>query len=156
MIDELDMTSEELLLINEMLAEHHLAFSSTVQQNQKFEKAYQRLIIELKDQGYIGDDPLRHWAKNDIVCKLDIINPDIFIQDNPQKKVTPTEQDSFRNHVEQLLKLKVIRPNKSRLRTCAFIVKSETSTCPTIGKKIRGKERLIFNYKKLNDNTHKD
>lgn len=72
------------------------------------------------------------------------------------KQVTLEMEKSFKAHIDQLLKLKVIRPRKSRHRTTAFIVKSGTSVDPVTGKETKGKERLVFNYKSLNDNTWKD
>ncbi|KAJ4781785.1 polyprotein [Rhynchospora pubera] len=36
------------------------------------------------------------------------------------------------------------------------MVNSETTIDPVTGKVIKGKERMVFNYMSLNDNTHKD
>lgn len=121
-----------------------------------FPDMFKPLLDRLKEQGFVGDDPLLHWAKNKILCKLEIINPDITIQDKPMKNVTIGMEESFKAHIDQLLKLKVIRPNQSRHRTMAFIVKSGTSIDPKTGKEIKGKERMVFNYKSLNDNIYKD
>ncbi|GKD59671.1 hypothetical protein Tco_1297180 [Tanacetum coccineum] len=41
----------------------------------------QPVIERLKHQGYIGEEPLKHWKKNGKLCKIDIINPDITIED---------------------------------------------------------------------------
>lgn len=57
------------------------------------------------------------------------------------KQVTLEMEKSFKAHIDQLLKLKVIRPSKSRHRTMAFIVKSGTSVDPVRGKETKGKER---------------
>ncbi|GKB39104.1 Orf y [Tanacetum coccineum] len=128
--------------------------------NQEGSKAFLeqfKLVIErLKHQGYIGEEPLKHWKKNGELCKLDIINPDIIIEDRPLKHVTPTMDDSFKKHVDSLLKIGAIRPSKSRHRTMAMIVNSGTTIDPAIGREIKGKERMVFNYKSLNDNTYKD
>ena len=64
--------------------------------------------------------------------------------------------DSFKKHVDALLKIVAIRPSKSRHRTMAMIVNSGTSIDPMRGAEIKGKERMVFNYKTLNDNTYKD
>lgn len=114
------------------------------------------LMEKLKSLGVIGDDPLKFWAKNKVLCKLDIINTDITIQDKPMKNVTIGMEESFKAHIDALLKLKIIRPSQSRHRTMAFIVKSGTTVDPATGKETKGKERMVFNYKSLNDNTFKD
>ncbi|GJU77457.1 Orf y [Tanacetum coccineum] len=113
-------------------------------------------LERLKHQGYIGEEPLKHWKKNGKLCKLDIINPDITIKDQPLKHVTPAMEDSFKKHVDSLLKIGAIRPSKSRHRTMAMIVNSGTTIDPATGREIKGKERMVFNYKSLNDNTYKD
>ncbi|GKA40520.1 Orf y [Tanacetum coccineum] len=88
--------------------------------------------------------------------KLDIINSDITIEDRPLKHVTPAMEDSFKKHVDSLLKIGTIRPSKSRHRTMAMIINSGTTIDPATGREIKGKEWLVFNYKSLNDNTYKD
>ncbi|GJR42807.1 Orf y [Tanacetum coccineum] len=56
-------------------------------------------ITELKHQGYIGEEPLKHWKKNGELG---------------------------------------------------------TTIVPATGREIKGKERMVFNYKSLNDNTYMD
>nr|GEU85609.1 retrotransposon protein, putative, Ty3-gypsy subclass [Tanacetum cinerariifolium] len=87
---------------------------------------------------------------------LDIIHPDITIEDRPLKHVTPAMEDSFKRHVDSVLKISAIRPSKSRHRTMAMIVNSGTTIDLATGREIKGKERMVFNYKSLNDNTYKD
>ncbi|GJT19075.1 Orf y [Tanacetum coccineum] len=99
-------------------------------------------FLRLKHQGYIGEEPLKHWKKNGELCKLDIINPDIAIEDRPLKHVTPTMEDSFKKHVDSLLKIGAICPSKSRHRTMAMIVNSGTIIDPATGREIKGKERF--------------
>ncbi|GKC24959.1 hypothetical protein Tco_1027109 [Tanacetum coccineum] len=70
-------------------------------------------LERLKHQGYIREEPLKHWKKNGELCKLDIINPDITIEDRPLKHVTPAMEDSFKNHVDSLLKISAIHPSKA-------------------------------------------
>ncbi|GJV33751.1 hypothetical protein Tco_1394151 [Tanacetum coccineum] len=38
----------------------------------------------------------------------------------------------------------------------AMIVNSGTTVDPVTGREVKGKERMVFNYKSLNDNTYKD
>uniref|UniRef100_A0AAU7GJ24 RNA-directed DNA polymerase n=1 Tax=Nettle badnavirus 1 TaxID=3158948 RepID=A0AAU7GJ24_9VIRU len=115
-----------------------------------------KLLRELEEQGFIGEDPVKHWARNEIKCQLEIINPDITIEDKPPGDLTVEEKARYQRHIDALLKLGVIRPSKSRHRTAAFIVRSGTTIDPITGKETKGKERMVFNYKRLNDNTHKD
>ncbi|GJT85730.1 Orf y [Tanacetum coccineum] len=121
-----------------------------------FLEKFKPVIERLKHQGYIGEEPLKHWKKNGELCKLDIINPDITIEDRPLKHVTPAIEDSFKKHVDSLLKSGAIRPSKSRHKTMAMVVNSGKTIDPTTGREIKGKERMVFNYKSLNDNTYKD
>nr|GEY53694.1 putative polyprotein [Tanacetum cinerariifolium] len=60
----------------------------------------------------------------------------------PLKHVTPAMEDSFKKHVDSLLKIGAIRPSKSRHRTMAMIVNSGTTIDPVTGKEVKGKERM--------------
>ncbi|ACF60613.1 ORF3 [Cycad leaf necrosis virus] len=131
--------------------------------NKKFMEQNRALMERLKKIGIIGEDPLKFWERNKVKCKLDIINPNLTIEDKPLKHVTPAMKEQMRKHIDKLLELKVIRPSKSRHRTTAMIVQSGTEMVLQKDKngkekmvEKRGKERLVFNYKRLNDNTEKD
>ncbi|ATZ69486.1 ORF3 polyprotein [Cacao swollen shoot Ghana N virus] len=115
-----------------------------------------KLLAQLKEQGYIGENPMQHWAQNKVVCKLEIKNPDLIIEDRPIKHLTPAMEQQFQKHIKALLDIGVIRPSKSRHRTTAFIVQSGTTIDQETKQVIHGKERMVFNYKRLNDNTEKD
>nr|ASD56981.1 polyprotein [Grapevine vein clearing virus] len=115
-----------------------------------------KLLAELKEQGYIGEEPLKHWSKNRVRCKLDIINPDITIEAKPPGHLTLEDKVKYQKHIDALLDLGVIRPSKSRHRSAAFIVASGTSVDPKTGKETRGKERMVIDYRMLNDNCYKD
>ncbi|GKE32294.1 hypothetical protein Tco_1451616, partial [Tanacetum coccineum] len=65
-------------------------------------------------------------------------------------------EDSFKKHVDSLLKIGVIRPSKSRHRTMAMIINSGTTIDLVIGREVKGKENMVFNYKSLNDNTYNE
>ncbi|KAJ1685927.1 hypothetical protein LUZ63_017317 [Rhynchospora breviuscula] len=149
-VEELDLSELEYLEIQRITA------YSCGEESQKFQENFQPLLERLKEHGYIGENPLQHWKKNQVKCKLDIINPDITVQDKPLKYVTPAMKEQFDKHVKALLKIGVIRPSKSRHRTMAMMVNSGTSIDPKTGAEIKGKERMVFNYRTLNDNTHKD
>lgn len=114
-----------------------------------FEAEILPLMTQLEELQYIGINPLQHWEKNKVMCKLDIINPDLVIQDKPLTSVPPAMEGEYKMHIEELLKLKVIRNSHSRHRTNAFIVMKHSE-------QVRGKSRMVYNYKRLNDNTNKD
>nr|AWK49042.1 ORF3 [Taro bacilliform CH virus] len=149
-IEELELEEEEYISIASICAYGGMEISSP------FQFSYQKLIQELKDMGYIGDDPMKYWSSNKITCQLEIKNPDLTIEDRPLKHISPQLEASYKRHTEALLKLGTIRPSKSKHRTTAIIVNSGTTIDPVTGKEVRGKERMVFNYKRLNDNTHKD
>ncbi|GKB01463.1 Orf y [Tanacetum coccineum] len=111
-IAELEVSEEEFLEINESIYFNQ-------EGSRAFQEQFKPVIDRLKQQGYIGEEPLKHWKKNGELCKLDIINPDITIEDRPLKHVTPAMEDIFRKHVDSLLKIGAIRPSKSRHRTMA-------------------------------------
>ncbi|QOS14285.1 polyprotein [Chestnut mosaic virus] len=146
---------EQLQIMNWMYAATE-ADQAQKEIDERFRAWYKPIIKELERQGYIGEEPLKHWQKNGIKCKLDIINPDITIESKPFGKIPPAMEDQYRRHIDALLKIGVIRPSKSRHRTKAMIVNSGTSIDPKTGKEVRGKERMVLDYRALNMNTHKD
>ncbi|GJR21850.1 Orf y [Tanacetum coccineum] len=148
-ITELEVSEEEFMEINESIYFNQEGSKAFLEQ-------FKPIIVRLKHQGYIREEPLKHLKKNGELCKLDIINPDITIEDQPLKQVTPAMEDSFKKHVDSLLKIGIIRPSKSRHRTMAMIVNLGTTIDPANRREIKGKERMVFNYKSLNDNTYKD
>nr|GFA64084.1 TPA: orf y [Tanacetum cinerariifolium] len=148
-IAKLEVSEEEFLEINESIYFNQEGSNAFLEQ-------FKPVIDRLKHQGYIGEEPLKHWKKNGELCKLDIINPDITIKDRLLKHVTLAMEDSFKKLVDSLLKIGAIRPSKIRHITMAMIVHSGTTIDPVTGKEVKGKERMVFNYKSLNDNTYKD
>ncbi|GKD99564.1 hypothetical protein Tco_1387548, partial [Tanacetum coccineum] len=134
-ITELGISKEEFLEINESIYFNQ-------EGNMAFLEQFKPIIDRLKHQGYIREEPLKFWKKNGELCKLDIINPDITIEDRPLKHVTSAMEDSFRKHVDSLLRIGAIRPSKSRHQTIAMIVNSGTMIDPITGKEIKGKERM--------------
>ncbi|ATZ69463.1 ORF3 polyprotein [Cacao swollen shoot CE virus] len=135
---------------------HSQIVGHTIQNHHSLSPDLQDLLQKLKMQGYIGENPLKYWANNKILCHLDIKNPNLIIEDKPIKHLTPLMEQKFQKHIKALLDIGVIRPSKSKHRTTAFLVESGTSIDPVTKKTIHGKERMVFNYKRLNDNTEKD
>ncbi|GKD59484.1 hypothetical protein Tco_1296993 [Tanacetum coccineum] len=93
-IAELEVSEEEFLEINKSIYFNQ-------EGSRAFQEQFKPVIDRLKQQGYIGEEPLKHWKKNG----EDIINPDITIEDRPLKHVTPAMEDLFRKHVDSLLKI---------------------------------------------------
>ena len=108
----------------------------------------QQIIDRLNKSSIIGEDPTKYWEKDPIICNLDIINPDLIIKtkDIPYSNF---EQEECKNHIKALLQLKVIEPSTSPHRSPAFIVNKHSE-------QKRGKTRMVYNYKRLNDNTQLD
>jgi hypothetical protein len=102
----------------------------------------------LKDLQINGEIPMKHWDKNSIVCKINIINLDNIIKTSPIE-ATPKDIEEFKMHIEELLKLGAIRESRSPHRSASFIVRNHTEM-------VRGKSRMIINYKRLNDNAIDD
>lgn len=113
-----------------------------------FESEIIPILKELEKTQVIGDNPKKYWCESKILCKIEIINPDLTIQDKPIIP-TPIMNEEYKKHIEELLKMKLIRPSTSRHRSAAFVVNKHSE-------EIRGKSRMVYNYKRLNDNTHKD
>jgi hypothetical protein len=88
---------------------------------------------------------MKYWDRNYITCKLNIINLDYIIKTS-HIKCTPKDIEDFKMHIEELLKLKATRESQSPHRSVTFIVKNHSEI-------VRGKSRMIINYKRLNDNT---
>ncbi|GJT59728.1 Orf y [Tanacetum coccineum] len=141
-IAELEVSEEEFLKINESIYFNQ-------ERSRAFQEQFKPVIDRLKQQGYIGEEPLKHWKKNGELCKLDIINLDITIEDRPLKHVTPVMEDSFRKHVDSLLKIGAIHPSKSRHRTMEMIVNSGTTINPVTGREVKGKERMRIGGAKI-------
>ncbi|KAJ3697281.1 hypothetical protein LUZ61_000986 [Rhynchospora tenuis] len=138
-IGEMDLSELEYLEIQMMFA------YSCGDESQSFREKFKPLLNRLREQGYIGENPLQHWDKNRVKSKLENINSDITIHDKPLKHVTPLMKEQFDRHVQALLKIGVIRPSKSRHRTMAMMVNSCTSIDPKTGAEIKGKDRMVFN-----------
>nr|WIA47479.1 P3b, polyprotein [Andraeanum bacilliform virus] len=147
-ITELDLTEDEYTILAADIFQPEI--------EPIFVSKNKALMQRLARAGYIGEDPLKYWCKNQTLCKLDIINPDLTIEDRPLKHITPALLEAYKRHTDALLQLSVIRKSNSRHRTNAMIVLSGTTIDPVTKKEKKGKERMVFNYKRLNDNTLKD
>jgi hypothetical protein len=74
----------------------------------KSKEDIERIVRRLEDIQIIGEIPMKYWDRNSITCKLNIINPDHLIKTCPIE-CTPKNIEDFNMHIEELLKLRVIR-----------------------------------------------
>jgi ribonuclease HI/predicted FMN-binding regulatory protein PaiB len=124
------------------------SFSPNWYRDIKSKQDINKIVQRLEDIQIIGEIPMKHWDKNSIVCKINIINPDYIIKTGPIE-ATPKDIEEFKMHIEELIKLKAIRESRSPHRSAAFIVRNHAE-------EVRGKSRMVINYKRLNDNTVDD
>ena len=111
-------------------------------------KALITVMIKPGVKEIIRENPMKHLEHNKIVCKLEIKDPNFRIQN---KKIESTNENikDYEMHISELLRLKVIRKSTSRHRSPAFIVNKRSE-------QVRGKSRMVIDYRRLNDNTIDD
>ena len=109
----------------------------------------QQILIDLEKIKIIGNSPLKYWENNKIMCKIDLINPNIVIKDDTIMKYSPQEEEEIDMHIKELEKKGLIRSSFSPHRSKAFIVNNHSEI-------VRGKSTQVYNYKRLNDNTIDD
>ena len=87
-------------------------------------------------------------GKNKLLCKLELNNSEFRIQN---KKIESTNENikKFELHISELLKLGVVQKSTSRHRSTVFIVNKHSE-------QVRGKSRMVIDYRRLNDNTIDD
>ena len=119
----------------------------------KINGIFQPIIKRLTEVQVFGDNPIALWERNQIKCKLEIINPDLIIKEKPIQP-TPEEARFTAEEITNLLKKGLIQESSSPHRTPAMVVSSGTEVVN--GEERRGKKRLVYNYKRLNDNIRGD
>ena len=93
----------------------------------------------------LGENPTKFWKEDKIYHKLEILNPNLKIF-TAKIEASNEEIKEFEMHIEDLKKLGVIRKSENPHRNTAFIVIKHSEIA-------RGKNRMVINYKRLNDNT---
>jgi hypothetical protein len=114
----------------------------------KYKKDIEKIVQRLEDIQIIGEIPMKYCDRNSITCKLNIINLDYIIKTSPIE-CTPNDIEDFKMYIEELLKLKAIRESRSPNRSATFIVRNHSEI-------VRGKSRMVINYKRLNNNMVDD
>nr|QVY19275.1 p194 [Agapanthus tungrovirus] len=102
-----------------------------------------KILKDLETHGFLGEDITR--CKSNWVCKFKIMNPDIKITCKAIDE-SPADKEEFRKQIDEMLKQGLIYPAKPdcRHRSAAFIVRNHSE-------EKRGKARIVYNYKRLND-----
>lgn len=93
----------------------------------KSKRDIEKVVQRLEDIQIIGEIPMKHWEKNSIICKIDIINPDYIIKTSPIE-ASPKDIEEFKMHIEELLKLGAIRESRSPHRSVDFIVRNHAKS----------------------------
>ena len=69
----------------------------------------------------IGENVLKYWEKDKVQCILKIKNLDYKIK-TAKLEATEKDREDYNTHINDLLKLKVIRISNSPHRSAAFLV----------------------------------
>ena len=99
------------------------SFSPNWYRDIKSKQDIDKIVQRLEDIQIIGEIPMKHWDKNSIVCKINIINPDYIIKSGPIEAI-PKDIEEFKMHIEELLKLRAIRESRSLHRSAEFIIRN--------------------------------
>ena len=76
------------------------------------EEQIQSLIDRLEKLEIIGENVLKYWEKDKVECILKIKNPDYKIKTN-KTETTEKDREDYKTHINDLLKLNVIRRSYS-------------------------------------------
>lgn len=116
----------------------------------KYQIQFRKLDTELENikarlKQCFSDNPLQFWDKNKIMAKIEMKDTNKIIRVKPMR-YNPEDKEEFNKQINELLKLKLIQPSKSPHSSPAFMVRNHAEI-------VRGKARMVINYKKLNSNT---
>ena len=85
------------------------------------EEQIQNLVDRLEKLEIIGDNVLKYWEKDKVQCILKIKNPDYKIK-TALIEATEKDREDYKTHINELLKLGVIRRSYPPHRSIAFLV----------------------------------
>ena len=85
------------------------------------EEQIQSLIDRLEKLEIIGENILKYWEKDKVQCILKIKNPDYKIK-TAKIEATKKDRKDYKTHINDLLKLNVIRRSDSPHRSTTFLV----------------------------------
>ena len=95
-----------------------------------------------------SNNPLKHWEKTKIYCKLEMIDHDQVIRVRP---IIYSQEDikDFKIQINELMQINLIRESKNPHNSPVFMVRKHSQIK-------RGKARMVINYKEVNINTKFD
>ncbi|GJU12527.1 hypothetical protein Tco_1134923 [Tanacetum coccineum] len=137
-ITELEVSEEEFFEINESIYFNQ-------EGNRAFLEQFKPVIDRLKYQGYIREGPLKHWKKNDELCKLDIINQDFTRHLERMLKICEDNEVTLRKDCQAIISFynKANSNKSSRVRWIKF-ADAVTGTCVKINiELIEGKHNTL-------------
>ena len=144
--EEIDKLKEEIL--NEEELGELVRINSKINDLMINEEHIQNIIDRLEKLEIIGENVLKYWEKDKIQCILKIKNPEYEIKAAKIEAIDKDRED-YTMHINDLLKLGVIRISESLHRSTTFLVNKHSE-------QKRGKSRMVINYKRLNDNIEDD
>ena len=105
------------------------------------EEQLQSLIDRLEKLEIIRENVLKYWENDKVQCILNIKNPDYRIK-TAKIEATKKDREDYKTHINDLLKLDVIRRSNSPHRSTTFLVNKHSE-------QKRGKSKMVINYKKV-------
>lgn len=111
-------------------------------QFRKLDTEIENIKIRLKQ--CFSENSLQFWDINKIMEKLEMKDKNKIIRVRPMR-YNLEDKEEFNKQINKLLKLKFIQPSESPHSLHAFMVRNHSEI-------VRGKERMVINYKKLNSN----
>lgn len=114
----------------------------------KSQEDIDKILNQLDKIEIMGENPIKYRGNDKIYCKLEIINSEYIVRTAPIE-FSNDENEQFKLHIGELTILGVIRKSISKHRSTAFIVMKHAEI-------VRGKSKMVINYKRLNDNTRID
>ena len=112
------------------------------------EEQIQNVVDRLEKLEIIGENVSKYWENDKVQCILKIKNPDYKIK-TAKIEATKKDRKDYKTHINDLLKLEVIRRSNSPHRSTAFLVNKHSE-------QKRGKSGMVINYKRSNNNTEDD
>ena len=85
------------------------------------EEHIKNLVDRLEKLEILGENVLKYWEKDKVQCILKIKNPDYKIN-TAKIEATKKDREDYKTHINDLLKLEVIRRSYSPHRSTAFLL----------------------------------
>lgn len=147
--EKLDLNCYEDLHFNRELLEIETPCSDLISSRELNEIRLDDNILQYQSRlekiGILGDNPQKFWATHKEEYKIEILDENRTIRG---KAIPASNQELewYKSQISELEKLGFIRKSESRHRSPSFFVNNHNEH-------VRGKARMVINYKELNDNT---